>query len=539
MIGKTPRGSALFDVGNVFDLELPADSFYAQLAQAEELVREVDFAGLYCEDNGRPSIPPAQMVLLMILQYHERLSDREAVEHSAYDLRWAAVLHRPAGKRLCARSTLVEFRARLALRDGVDRVFDRVLERAREQGLLPTRPLRVLLDTRAVLGRGAVEDTYNLLARAIDLLLEVLARGAQLSKAEWAAQHELEAYVRRRDASLKGHAKVDWDDPSSRRRFLRQVVTDARRLLVLAREALPGLEPQQQQEACEQVALLEQILRQDVEETPGPGSSGGGVELREGTSRDRVPSATDPEQRHGHKSQNRHFTGHKARIAVDAASQLIVDAEVLAGNAPDAAGAVAQTQRVVERCGEVAEVVGDCAFAAGSVRAEFQEAGHSLRARQPRAGAPAWGISKSAFLLVFAGDQVVGVRCPAGHESRAYGERKDGSRVFTFRKWCARCPLRHKCVQAKHLKQGRTVQVHPQERLLQAARAYQATPEGKETLRSRVGAEHALARLARLGLGQARYFGRAKTRVQIVLTCATANLRRLLRWEAAQAAALR
>src|SRR4051794_25043281 len=86
------------------------------------------------------------------------------------------------------------------------------------------------------------------------------------------------------------------------------------------------------------------------------------------------------------KSQNRHFTGNKARIAVDAASQLIVEAEVLAGDAADAQAAVAQVERVAERCGGVAEVVGDCAFAAGPVRAAFQEAGHPLRARQPRAG---------------------------------------------------------------------------------------------------------------------------------------------------------
>lgn len=538
MLGRTPKARALFDVGNVYDLELPANSFYAQLAQAQDLVSDADFADLYCQGNGRPSIPPAQMVLLMILQYHERLSDGEAVEHSAYDLRWAAALRRPAGKRLCARSTLVEFRARLALKDGVERVFDRVLARARERGLLGAKPLRVLLDTRAVLGRGAVEDTYNLLARAMDLLLKVLAGAAAEPKETWAARHGLEAYVRRREASLKGQAQVDWEDPAARRRFLRQLVTDAQRLLERAREALPGLEPEQQQEAAEQVALLEQILRQDVEETPGSGGSGGGAAIREGTSRDRVPSATDPEQRHGHKSQNRHFIGHKTRVAVDAESQLIVDAEVLAGNAPDAQGSVEQVERVAERCGEVAEVVGDCAFAGGAVRAEYAEAGRALRSRQPRAGAPAWGISKNAFFLVFAGDEVVGVRCPSGHESREYGERQNGGRVFSFREWCWRCPLRHKCVQAKNLRQGRTIQVHPQERLLQDARDYQATAAGRETLRSRVGVEHALARLARLGLGQARYFGRAKTRVQVLLTCAAANLRLLLRWEAAQAAAL-
>lgn len=535
MIGKAPRTPSLFDVGNVFDLELGEDSFYVQLGRAVDLVCEADFRDLYTEDNGRPSIPPTLMTLLLILQYHEGLSDREAVERSAFDLRWSVALRRPAGRRLCARSTLVEFRARLALHEGVDRVFDRVLARAREQGLLSSRPLRVLLDTRAVVGRGAVEDTYNLLARAMDLLLKVLSRSADEPEADWAARHGLAAYVRRRDSSLKGAATIDWEDRRARQRFLQQVVADARQLLTVATELLSSLEPEPQREAREQLALLQQILRQDVEEPPGPPEDA--AALREGTAKDRVPSATDPEQRHGHKSQSRHFTGHKARIAVDAESQLIVAAEVLAGNAPDAQDAVQQAQRIAARCGPVAEVVGDCAFASGATRAEFQQAGSTLRARQPRAAAPAWGISKSEFFLVFTGDQVTSVRCPRGHETGEYAQRKDGTRIFHFRQWCRRCPLRHKCVQAKQIQRGRTIQVHPQEKLLQAARDYQATEEGRRTLRSRVGVEHAFARLARLGLGQARYFGRAKTRVQVLLTCAAANLRLLLRWEASQTAA--
>lgn len=535
MLGKAKKKSSLFDVGNVFDLELPDDSFYAQLGRAEGLIRDEDFQDLYSETHGRPSVPPSQMATLLLLQYYDRVSDGEAVDRSAFDLRWAVALRRAAGTRLCGRSTLVEFRARLALRDGDEKIFDAILRRAREQGLLSTRPLRVLVDTRAVLGRGAVEDTYNLLARAMDLLLKVLAEADRELEAVWATRHGLAAYVRRRDTSLKGQADVDWDQPASRRRFLRQVVTDARRLLALAQAALPHLDPEPQAVVQEQVALLEQILRQDVEEPPASGK--GDPELREGTAPERVPSATDADQRHGHKSHSRSFTGHKARIALDDASQLIVGADLLAGNAPDAQAATELLEQVTQRGSTVAEVVGDSAFAAGAVREAFQEKGLTLRARQPRASAPAWGISKSAFFLVFQAEQVTAVQCPAGHESRDYQERKDGTRVFSFRPWCKRCPLRHKCVQARQLKQGRTVQVHPQEQLLQAAREYQTTEEGKQTLRRRVGVEHAFARLARLGLEQARYFGRAKTRFQLVMTCAAANLRLLLRWEAAQAAA--
>lgn len=299
MLGKAQKHASLCDVGNVFDLELPDDSFYAPLGRVEGLLRDEDFRELYSETQGRPSVPPSQLATLLLLQYHDGVSDGEAVDRSAFDLRWAVALRRAAGTRLCARTTLVEFRARLALRDGEGQICDCILVRAREQGLLPQRPLRVLLDTRAVLGRGAVEDTYSLIARAMDLLRKVLARSAQEPEASWAARHDLAAYVRRRAASIKGPAEVDWDQPASRRRFLRQLVTDARRLLAVAQATVPDLAPEAQRAVQEQVARLEQILRQDVDEAPPAADGDDGPTLREGTAPDRVPSATDPDQRHG------------------------------------------------------------------------------------------------------------------------------------------------------------------------------------------------------------------------------------------------
>ena len=50
-----------------------------------------DFDQLYKSSRfGRPSIPPAQMATLMLLQYYSGASDGEAVERSGCDLRWAA-----------------------------------------------------------------------------------------------------------------------------------------------------------------------------------------------------------------------------------------------------------------------------------------------------------------------------------------------------------------------------------------------------------------------------------------------------------------
>ena len=79
------------------------------------------------------------------------------------------------------------------------------------------------------------------------------------------------------------------------------------------------------------------------------------------------------------------------------------------------------------------------------------------------------------------------------------------------------------------------MRVHPQEGLLEAARVFQGTPAGRERLQERVAVEHGLARLGHLGIGQARYVGRRKTRFQLLLAATVANLRWTWNWAAAQA----
>ena len=74
-----------------------------------------------------------------------------------------------------AKSTLQVFRAQLILHDRVREVFESSLRFARESGYLKRRSMKVALDTTNILGRGAVRDTYNLLADGTVKLLRALA----------------------------------------------------------------------------------------------------------------------------------------------------------------------------------------------------------------------------------------------------------------------------------------------------------------------------------------------------------------------------
>ena len=88
---------------------------------------------------------------------------------------------------------------------------------------------------------------------------------------------------------------------------------------------------------------------------------------------------------------------------------------------------------------------------------------------------------------------------------------------------CGVCPLRPRCGAAAP-GTGQTVQLHPQEALLQQARALQQSEAFAEYRPRRVVVEHRLARLVQLGIRQSRYFGRAKTKFQLYLAATVANL---------------
>jgi hypothetical protein len=525
MIGRRRPQRDLFDVGNVYDLALLPDTFHAQLAvAAPRLFSDTEFAAFYSDRMGRPSVPPSQLALMTLLQHEAGCSDAEAVARSAYDLRWAAVLHRAAGEPLCAKSTLQLFRSHLVLHDEVRTIFQRSIEEAKRAGLLGKGRLRIAVDTKPILGRGAVEDTYNLLGSGIQQLAGALAVLDGKRPAVWAGEQDLGRYFA---SSLKGSEHLDWSDPEARRAFLTEIVVDARRLLQLAGARIAG----QPREAAEKVKgaaeLLEQLLLQDVVETTSDDGAPAAA-LREGTAPGRVPSAGDPEVRHGRKSKSKRFNGHKAAVATELDDQIIVDCEVLAGDAPDAQEALEQVERVEENTGQhVEQTMGDCAYGGGPTRQAFAEGERELVAKVPQEPANKGYFAKSAFALDLTNDRVT---CPGGETTTEFSRDKEGGKVFRFGACCGGCEWRAHCTSAA---EGRQVRVHPQEALLLAARAWQQTPEGRATLRQRVVVEHRLARLGQLRVGQARYVGRRKTRFQLLIAATIANLRRVWNLQAA------
>ena len=515
MLGRRSDQRALFEADHLYGEMVGRGSFYGFLAeQRGELFRDEEFAGLYADRVGRPSVPPSLLATALLLQAHDRVSDEEAKERADYDLRWKVALGIPITERPFAKSTLQVFRAQLVLHEDGQAIFEKSVALARQRGYLRRGKLRVALDTTPILGRGAVKDTYNLLADGIVRVVRVLTGLSGEALKSWAVAHDLGRYF---GSSIKGEGEVDWDDAAGRRAFLAGIVADADRLLVMVRRVRGGYpeESSADRGLREAAELLSTLLRQDVERAAE------GPELRRGTAKDRIISVHDPEMRHGHKSKQRRFDGYKAGVAVDTASQLFTAVTVLPANAGDAQGALALVEASEQATmAEVETVIGDCAFGGGDLRQQFLEAGRELVAKVPVQVNQGY-FTKADFTI----DPVArSCTCPAGQTTSLRPGEGRGRLVFRFAAaTCTACPLRRECTPGRGA-QGRSVALHPQETLLQAARVYQTTAEGHLCFQQRQVVEHRIARLVQLGVRQARYFGSAKTLFQLLLAATVANL---------------
>ena len=526
MLGERTPQRGLFEADHLYLDWVGQDTFYGVLASLRgKLFRDEDFACLYCPDNGRRSVPPSVLATALLLQAHDGVSDAEATARARYDVRWKVALGVAIEETPFAKSTLQLFRAQLILHDQAQTVFLRSLAYAREKGYLKGRRMKVALDTTSILGRGAVKDTYNLLADGIKKLAKTLARRVEQVRPEvWAEEQGLGRYF---GSSIKGQAEIDWDDEDARRQFLQGIVQDADRLLAVAREAVQGLpEGSEQAERIREAAgLLVQLLWQDIErqEDGGPG-------LKRGVAKNRIVSVHDPDMRHGRKSSSKRFDGHKLAIVVETESQVITAVEVLPGNAPDREKALELVEESEQNTGmEVEEAIGDCAYGDGMTRQQFEEAGRKLVAKvAPRRNGKQFSkddfeIDLGATTCRCRAGQVTAKLVSSGRYRGQDGQYRSG-RAFQFPgEVCDTCELRPQCTTAGPGK-GRTVALHPQERLLQEARALQNSPRFREYNEKRQVAEHRLARLVQLGVRQARYFGRRKTLFQVRIAATVANL---------------
>jgi len=171
MLGKREPQRTIFE-SQCWPHRVPQDSFYARMSALNDaLFRDEDQASMYCEDNGRPSVPPSLMSGIILLQFYDGVSDEEAIERLNFDLRWKIALNLPLDFGPPHPSSLSVYRRRL-LEHGQERyAFNRLIRVGRAGGFIPDK-VTLLVDTTPQRGPGALQDTYTLIRKGIRKVLK-------------------------------------------------------------------------------------------------------------------------------------------------------------------------------------------------------------------------------------------------------------------------------------------------------------------------------------------------------------------------------
>jgi hypothetical protein len=544
-LGLSPRQPDMFATTTSFcEGRVAEGSIYGLLhRECFALFPDELFADLFTS-VGRRSVPPMIVAVVMVLQRLEGCSDREAVDRFAFDVRWK---YAAGGLDFdypgFVHTVLVDMRARLAGSRRPDRVFEVVLETARQAGLVGRRRV---LDSTCLYDAVATMDTVTLVRSAVRGLLAVCPSGLE---------GELRGLLARDDDYVAaGKPVCDYDDKAERDALVDALATDARALVgALDGRELPGA-------VSEAAALLATVVGQDLDE-----GSDGAFRIARRVAKDRVISTVDRDARHGRKTSARGFDGYKGHVALDPDSELICATMVTAGNVGDGVGAAdlladdlpdpdavpaepaadpvpaepaadAEPEPVADPepaagagsapgAGDLALIVyGDSAYGAGAVLDMLEQADADIMCKVQAPVAAGGRYSKDAFQIDLPNGLVT---CPAGHAAPMRPAAANGGRTVRFGEVCSGCPLAERCTAAKT---GRTIYIGPYEQQLARARTRQADPAWKtDYTATRPKVERKIGHLMRREHGgrRARMRGEDKVGADFSLLAAATNLARL------------
>ena len=266
VLGRVDAQGSLLETRWVRRHLVTKGSFYERLAlHGDEIVCDDDFAHLYAEGRGRPSVPPSVMVRAMLCATHDRTSDRESARRTRVDLDWKAAMGVGDEFGGIGATTFALMRARMVAVDADGELFKRTLAKAVEAGVLKGK-LTAIIDTSPVHGAGAVADTYELIRGFVRKV--VRTAGDRLDDTARVAAEPF----------CGAKPDLDWQHPAARKAHLGELITAARRVLAAA----AGIDDEA---VAEPAALLAQVIGQDVEldDDFNP-------QLRDGVAADRVIS---------------------------------------------------------------------------------------------------------------------------------------------------------------------------------------------------------------------------------------------------------
>jgi transposase len=519
--------SSLFGLGSLLERIFPSDNRYRLFAQTiyPLLVRQrPKLETLYCSDNGRPGLEPVVLLGVSILQYLDRLPDRQAAEAVSWNLGWKVALGWDLDAAGFHPTSLVYFRDRLLEHEEGRLAFDAILQGLEKAGLVPKRS-KQRLDSTHVLGlvkkMSALERVREALRRA---LLELAAWLAETPRPSWWGmfwERYVASQVEYRSAKevLQGKLQLAGQD-------LAQVIAWM--------DGIPNFP-----EDLRQASWLRRIFTEQFEWIEGQ------RQLRPSQPAGAVQNPHDPQAQwcaKGHGADKKEWVGYKVQVAetvpegasegVPGKPSFLTAVETQPATGSDEAGLeqvlAVQAEQGLER---PSELYGDGSYVSGAKLAQAHQEGWELIGPAQPPATKGSALHADAFAVSIQQRRAV---CPGGKVSRQCSRLEEqATGKVTYRlEWgsadCRQCPLRPQCVTGSQT--HRTLVGGEHHEALQARRQEMKTPEFEPKKRRRNAIEGTQSELVRgHGRRRARYRGLAKVRLQNYLIGAACNVKRWIK----------
>jgi len=455
--------------------------------------------------RGKSAVAPALLAMATLLQCYEQQSDASAVLESVFDKRWQMVLGcLNEDEPPFSQGTLCDFRHRLIKYDMDKKLLERTVQVAKDYGGFCFKQLRVALDSAPLQGAGKVEDTFNLVGHALELVVDSISliTGNTVEKIRTLVGTQIIG-----KSSIKAALDIDWTNPKEKTNALNLLLEDVDKVHHWLNSQSTKLT--ESSALRKSLKLLSTVLEQNIEPDPG-----GGSRVKREVVPNRLISISDQEMKHGRKSSSRTINGYKQHVAVELTSRLILATCVRSANEPEYHASIYLKPEIVS-WGEIKELQIDRGYLSSELTNELYASGQRIVAKpwgQPNQGK----FSKRDFTINLPLSQVT---CPEGYSAKIQGKKQQYVRFDAD--LCHSCTQRTQCTDSKT---GRTMAIHEHEAMMIDLRQYTHTAEGRAIARERVKVEHSLASICNRKGHRARYKGRRKNEFDLNRTAAISNL---------------
>jgi transposase len=505
----------------------PKGNRYMQLRdELGTVYTDEQFAALYPE-GGQFAEQPWRIALLLVMQYMENYTDRQAAEAMRTRIDWKYVLSLELTDPGFDFSVLSEFRQRLLAGGQEEVLLNTLLHLCRERGWLKERG-KQRTDSTHVLAAIRTMNRLECVAETLRAALNSLA----VVVPEWLRAQVPAAWYERYGTRTEEYRFPK--EATKRQALTEQIGADGWALLMAIRTAeAPAWLPE-----VPAVEILRRVWVQQFWMDAGV--------MRWRSDQDIPPASlliSSPSDPEAHLSSKRStvWTGYKVHLTEtcdENMPHLLMHVETTQATTQDMEMTEPIHQALADKHLLPAEHAMDTGYVDGAHLVSSQHT-YGVELLGPVTTSPSWqahagqGFDHAGFTIDWQAKQAT---CPQGKSSRKWTLKQDGHaseviRIQFGKQDCLACPCRSQCTTA--ITNPRQLVVRPQAQFeaIQAARQRQQTQEFKDRYAMRAGIEGTISQGVRaFDLRRSRFIGLAKTHLQHVITATAITCSRLLAW---------